>query len=41
MNLQNPKKFQMMVDQAHEVALNVLRLFRVSMTKPNLPTLKS
>ena len=25
MNLQNPKKFQMMVDQAHEVALNVLR----------------
>jgi acyl-CoA dehydrogenase len=25
MNLQNPKKFQMLVDQAHEVALNVLR----------------
>ncbi len=25
MNLQNPKKFKMMVDQAHEVALNVLR----------------
>lgn len=25
MNLQNPKKFNMMVDQAHEVALNVLR----------------
>ena len=25
MNLQNPKKFKMLVDQAHEVALNVLR----------------
>ncbi|TEU23077.1 acyl-CoA dehydrogenase family protein [Alkanindiges illinoisensis] len=25
MNLQNPKKFKMMMDQAHEVALNVLR----------------
>lgn len=25
MNLQNPKKFKMMVDQAHEVALNVFR----------------
>ena len=25
MNLQSPKKFKMMVDQAHEVALNVLR----------------
>lgn len=25
MNLQNPKKFKMMVEQAHEVALNVLR----------------
>ncbi len=25
MNLQNPKKFQMLVSQAHEVALNVLR----------------
>ena len=25
MNLQNPKKFQMLLDQAHETALNVLR----------------
>lgn len=25
MNLQNPKKFKMLVDQAHEVAVNVLR----------------
>lgn len=25
MNLQNPKKFKMLVDQAHETALNVLR----------------
>ena len=25
MNLQNPKKFKMLIDQAHEVALNVLR----------------
>ena len=25
MNLQNPKKFRMLIDQAHEVALNVLR----------------
>lgn len=25
MNLQNPKKFQMLIDQAHQVALNVLR----------------
>lgn len=25
MNLQNPKKFKLLVDQAHEVALNVLR----------------
>ena len=25
MNLQNPKKFQLLVDQAHETALNVLR----------------
>jgi acyl-CoA dehydrogenase len=25
MNLQNPKKFKMLVDQAHQVALNVLR----------------
>ena len=25
MNLQNPKKFQMLIDQAHETALNVLR----------------
>lgn len=25
MNLQNPKKFKMMIDQAHEVALNVFR----------------
>ena len=25
MNLQNPKKFKMLVDQAHEVALHVLR----------------
>ena len=24
MNLQNPKKFKMLIDQAHEVALNVL-----------------
>jgi len=25
MNLQNPKKFKMMIDQAHDVAINVLR----------------
>lgn len=25
MNLQNPKKFRMLIDQAHEAALNVLR----------------
>lgn len=25
MNLQNPKKFKMLIDQAHEAALNVLR----------------
>jgi len=25
MNLQNPKKFKILLDQAHEVALNVLR----------------
>ena len=25
MNLQNPKKFKMLIDQAHESALNVLR----------------
>ena len=25
MNLQNPKKFKLLIDQAHEVALNVLR----------------
>lgn len=25
MNLQNPKKFKMLVDQAHETAINVLR----------------
>ncbi len=25
MNLQNPKKFNMMIDQAHDVAINVLR----------------
>ncbi|WP_228214579.1 hypothetical protein, partial [Acinetobacter baumannii] len=24
MNLQNPKKFKMMIDQAHDVAINVL-----------------
>ena len=25
MNLQNPKKFKLLIDQAHQVAINVLR----------------
>jgi acyl-CoA dehydrogenase len=41
MNLQNPKKFKMMVDQAHEVALNVLRPISRNMTKPNMPIQKN
>ncbi len=32
MNLQNPKKFKLLIDQAHQVAINVLR--------PDLPKIR-
>ncbi len=41
MNLQNPKKFKMMIDQAHDVAINVLRPISRNTIKQNMLIPKS